>query len=75
MTTNGGKRLGRTLPHTVWKKSSYSDNLGNCVETALLPDGTAVRDSKNPSGPVLHFSAPVWQAFLSRAKAGLLDLE
>jgi hypothetical protein len=35
----------------VWRKSSYSgsDN-GNCVE---LSNGGAVRDSKNPTGPVL----------------------
>lgn len=33
-----------------WKTSSYSGEQGDCVE--LHPDG-AVRDSKNPDGPML----------------------
>lgn len=38
---------------TAWRKSSYSNgNGGTCVELAHLGDG-AVRDSKNPDGPVL----------------------
>jgi len=55
-----------------WKKSSYSGGQGNCVEVAPLRDGTAVRDSKNPSGPVLRFSVDAWQAFVSNIKAGQL---
>lgn len=34
-----------------WRKSSYSNTGTNCVELAGTLD--AVRDSKNPSGPVL----------------------
>jgi Domain of unknown function (DUF397) len=52
-----------------WKKSSYSGQ-GNCVEVAPLRNGMAVRDSKNPDGPVLRFSADAWQAFVSGIKAG-----
>jgi hypothetical protein len=33
----------------TWRKSSYSSSQENCVE---LTDG-AVRDSKNPAGPLL----------------------
>jgi uncharacterized protein DUF397 len=55
-----------------WHKSSYSGGQGNCVEVAPLRDGIAVRDSKNPSGPVLRFSADDWQAFVSNIKAGQL---
>jgi hypothetical protein len=52
-----------------WRKASYSSNQGNCVEVAALPDGgRAVRDSKDPSGPVLTFSAGAWRAFLARAR-------
>lgn len=54
-----------------WKKSSYSGQ-GNCVEVAPLRDGIAVRDSKNPGGPVLRFGAADWQAFVSTIKAGRL---
>jgi hypothetical protein len=35
----------------TWRKSSYSDAHTNCVEVAA--EG-AVRDSKNPDGPVLN---------------------
>jgi hypothetical protein len=53
-----------------WRKSSYSGGQGNCVQVAPLRDGIAVRDSKNPSGPVLRFSADAWQAFVNDVKAG-----
>jgi Domain of unknown function (DUF397) len=56
----------------IWRKSSYSGDQGNCIEVAALPDGAAVRDSKDASGPVLRFSAKAWQAFLSAVKAGRL---
>ena len=52
-----------------WRKSSYSAGQGNCVEVAdNVPGIVAVRDSKNPSGPVLRFSAGDWQAFVSNIK-------
>ncbi|HEX3779844.1 MAG TPA: DUF397 domain-containing protein [Pseudonocardiaceae bacterium] len=35
-----------------WRKSSYSNPNGNCVELARTLD--QMRDSKNPAGPVLH---------------------
>jgi hypothetical protein len=42
-----------TFSHNEFRKSSYSDNpQGNCVEIAGGLD--VVRDSKNPSGPVLR---------------------
>jgi len=41
----------------AWRKASASLSLGNCVETAQVPRGVAVRDSKDPSGPVLLCSA------------------
>ena len=34
-----------------WRRSSYSSSGADCVE---LADGGAVRDSKNPAGPVLR---------------------
>jgi Domain of unknown function (DUF397) len=51
-----------------WKKSSYSGQ-GNCVEVAMVPEGIAVRDSKNPDGPVLRFGTETWQAFIAGIKA------
>jgi Domain of unknown function (DUF397) len=55
-----------------WVKSSYSGGSGgNCVEVAALPDGgRAVRDSKDPGGPVLAFAAGHWEAFVRGIKDG-----
>ncbi|MFB6847195.1 DUF397 domain-containing protein [Streptomyces sp. NPDC056373] len=56
------------LPGVRWLRSSYSTGANNCVETGC-PDAPpwtgllAVRDSKNPAGPALLFSAGSWQAF------------
>jgi len=55
-----------------WWKSSYSGDQGDCVETARVLGGIAVRDSKNAGGPVLRFSADAWQAFVTAIKAGRL---
>ena len=54
-----------------WRKSSYTGGQGNCVEVADLDDGGhAVRDSKDPTGPILRFSGDAWTAFVSRVKSG-----
>jgi hypothetical protein len=54
-----------------WRKSSYSGGQGNCVEVAYMPDTSqAVRDSKDPSGPVLRFSADSWRTFIGAVKSG-----
>lgn len=50
---------------TVWRKSSYTGDQGNCVEVAWPNQEVAVRDSKQPAGPTLAFPASTWHAFLS----------
>ncbi|MEU9777613.1 MULTISPECIES: DUF397 domain-containing protein [unclassified Streptomyces] len=56
---------------TEWVKSSYSAVNGDCVEVRL-PDRSivAVRDSKNPRGPVLAVSTRMWSAFVSDVSQG-----
>lgn len=58
-----------------WQKSSYSGNGGgDCVEVARnLPNVVAVRDSKNPDGPVLMITPAEWRKFIADIKAGLHD--
>jgi len=57
-----------------WIKSSLSFSNSNCVEVASLPGGgVGVRDSKDPSGPVLRFTPGEWQAFMGGAKAREFD--
>ena len=59
-----------------WRKSSYSGNGGgNCVEVASnLPDGVAVRDSKNPDGPRLACTRGACSEFVECIKQGEFDL-
>ncbi|MFF9351315.1 DUF397 domain-containing protein [Streptomyces sp. NPDC014734] len=61
-----------------WFTSSYSDNGGACVEVAVnlvaARGVVPVRDSKNPSGPVLDFSAGAFASFVAGAKSGDLTL-
>jgi Domain of unknown function (DUF397) len=50
----------------AWRKSSYSGgNGGGCVEVAPAENDIVVRDSKDPGGPHLQFSADDWRAFLA----------
>ncbi|NGO72770.1 DUF397 domain-containing protein [Streptomyces boncukensis] len=57
-----------------WFTSSYSSNGGQCIEVAtnlaascgLVP----VRDTKNPTGPVLDFPATSFASFVTSVKGG-----
>jgi hypothetical protein len=42
---------------------------GDCVEVASVERVIAVRDSKNPDGPVLVFASHAWRAFTTSFKA------
>jgi hypothetical protein len=55
-----------------WRKSSRSGANG-CVEVAIVGDGVAVRDSKDPAGPVLLFTAHEWASFLGGVRDGEFD--
>jgi hypothetical protein len=58
------------LQTAIWRKSSYSNPSGNCVEAAALANGVAVRNSRFPDGPALVFTEAEWDAFVRGIKAG-----
>jgi hypothetical protein len=62
------------MQHLAWRKSSFSGpNSDDCVEVAHLPGGgRAIRDSKNPNGPILELTPVQWAAFLLGVKDGEL---
>jgi len=68
------------LTSAAWGTSSYSGgNGGQCIQVAARAgslDGPgqlcAVRDSKDPAGPVLIFGVRQWRAFAAAIKAGSL---
>lgn len=66
------------VTNAAWRKASYSGNGGQqngCVEVARkLPGIVAVRDSKNPHGPVLTLAPADWRGFIADAKAARHDL-
>lgn len=64
----GPRAMGATMAAAElrWIRSSFSgDSGGSCVEFAI--DGrdiVLVRDTKDPSGPILCFAPHAWSAFV-----------
>jgi hypothetical protein len=50
-----------------WRKSSYSsDQGGQCLEVAETPEAAvAIRDSKNPAGPILTLDPASFTTFIN----------
>ncbi len=57
-----------------WRKSKYSTGNGECVEVVVDQGTLAVRDSKQPDGPLLRYPADIWRSFLGDAKRGAFDV-
>jgi hypothetical protein len=56
-----------------WRKSRASAT-GNCVEAAAAGDAVFLRDSKDREGPLLRFTTPEWEAFLTGVKSGEFEV-
>ena len=51
-------------------KSSYSNTGGQCVEVARnIPAVVAIRDSKDPDGPILRLPPKAWTDFTASLAA------
>ncbi|MWA12440.1 DUF397 domain-containing protein [Streptomyces sp. BA2] len=70
--TSGGECIEcAPLNGTAWRKSSYSsDTGGECIEFAPREGGLALRDSKNPEGPVFTISPGAFARFVRAAADG-----
>jgi hypothetical protein len=56
-----------------WRKAGRSVNNGQCVEVASAGAAVVVRDSVDPSGPVVGYPTRTRRAFLTTAKTGTFD--
>ncbi|MGH3158751.1 MAG: DUF397 domain-containing protein [Streptosporangiaceae bacterium] len=56
------------MSRAAWRKSTRSNNGGDCVEITSAGHVIAVRDSKNPDGPHLDFGPHQWAAFVASLK-------
>jgi len=56
-----------------WRKAQMSLGNGACVEVATTRGMIAIRDSKDPSGPILMYTPAEWEAFLDGARKGEFD--
>jgi hypothetical protein len=58
---------------TPWIKAFTSSGAGQCVEMRRRDEGIDLRDSKDPDGPVLHYTPGEFAAWLDGAKNGEFD--
>jgi hypothetical protein len=64
----------RDLSTAAWRKSSFSNGGGACVEVAPLDDGRiAVRNSNHPEAGVVFFTRAEMDAYIKGVKAGGFD--
>lgn len=63
------------ISDVTWLGAPDSDP-NNRVEIAYLPEGAvAMRNSADPDGPVLRYTAAEWEAFVLGARDGEFDLQ
>jgi Domain of unknown function (DUF397) len=76
MHTQSTGKIGLTASEReglTWLKAQSSTANGQCVEIAAALGNIAVRDSKDPDGPVLVYTPSEFRAFLDGARNGEFD--
>ncbi len=68
ITLSAAERAG-----LAWLKAQASTHNGQCVELASAPGKIAMRDSKDPDGPILVYTRAEFKAFLDGARNGEFD--
>lgn len=68
------RSMSTNCVEVAFAKSSQSAAT-SCVEVAACSCHVRVRDSKDPTGPVLTFTRDEWAAFIDGARAGEFDLD
>jgi Domain of unknown function (DUF397) len=56
-----------------WLKAQSSTVNGQCIEVASTAGRIAIRDSKDPDGPILLYTPAEFRAFLDGARNGEFD--
>ncbi|BCJ32773.1 toxin [Actinocatenispora thailandica] len=69
-SSGGADNCVEVAAGTTWRKSSRSTGANACVEVADGAGWAAVRDSKDPAGPVLVVSPAAFGAFVRDVTAG-----
>jgi hypothetical protein len=57
----------------AWLKAHSSTANGQCIEIASAVGNIAIRDSKDPDGPILVYTSSEFRAFLDGARNGEFD--
>jgi Domain of unknown function (DUF397) len=57
----------------AWLKAHSSTANGACLEIAAAVGNIAIRDSKDPDGPILVYTPSEFRAFLDGARNGEFD--
>lgn len=68
ITLSAAERAGLS-----WVKAQLSTHNGACVEVASTAGKIAIRDSKDPGGPILVYTNAEFSAFLDGARNGEFD--